>query len=334
MDTRHTVTLAGLLVLTAALYAPILRAPFVYEDIHGLTAPVSWAIPGRGVTQWTWQVVGPDPPRAHGLNVALHLGNAGLVAWVGLALAGPTAAVAAAGIWGLHPLLTEGVSYVTARGDLLVTLFTLIAVGLALRVGMVVSAWRLTGIGLALLGAALSKEIGLVALPLVLWTLMVSRPSSGVLRQALWGLIGLMVGATWGRVASWLAMDPTSGGAWWPWPEFVSLQLVALWHLLALIVWPVGLSIDHDPVTVSAGGHGLAWALTGTVLAVGIWAWRRAPLVAWALGWGVLAVGPRFVLPTNEVIREYTLLPALVGGCVLMGALVARALRCRPLVVA
>lgn len=321
MDDGRRVTLAGLLLVAAWLYAPLLSAPFVFEDAHNLASVPYWSIPGRGLAIWTWTLV-TDPWSAHLLNVALHLVNGVLVFLVASAVASPLAALCGAGVFLLHPLSSEAVAYATGRGELLLTAFSLVAVWLALAWTNRAGWWRLALCGLALVGAALSKEIGLVAGALVVLTLHVWRPSWAPARfviNALCVAAGVAVGMSWDRLASWTI----SANSVHDWPTFAAYQLTAVWHLLALMVWPVGFSIDHDIVGLSPHWRLAAGLLTVQAVAVTCLAWRRAPLVAWALCWVGLVVAPRFIFATNELTKEYQMYPAMPAIALLVGCALA-----------
>lgn len=319
MGHTRTLTLIGLLLLTAALYSPLRSASFVFEDAKAVIQAPEWSMPGRGMSQWTWQAIGPKPDIAHLVNVGLHLVNGGLVAALGTALAGPTVGVVAAGVLLLHPLSSEAVSYVTGRADLLVTLFVLLSVWLAVRWSQDGGAWRLGIAGASLVLASMSKEIGLIGVPLVAWTVIAFRgrlPQSPAFLQALWLGLGLTVGFTWHRISGWIAMSSDNGGSLFAWPEFVGLQLVAVWRLLMLTVWPVGFTIDPDIVGM-ADRHVAAGIRTLAAAILGVWAWKRAPLTTWALGWVAICVAPRFIFATNEFLKEYQFVTAWAGLSVL-----------------
>lgn len=311
----HPRILTACLLLAAALYSPLAGAPFVFEDAHYLSSQPVWRVPGRALTTASIHATG-EPAMAHLANVTLHLLNGALVYRVALLVTGPTAAVGAAAVFLLHPLNSEAVSYVAARGELLVTLCALLAVWGALT-------GRWFACGLAVLGAALSKEIGLVVVPLVVVTLANFRrglPQARLVRDGLVCGTGLVTGAAWLHVSSWIAMGATGGGSVYPWTEFAQLQLGAVWRLLTLAVWPVGFSVDHDVLMLGGGWRVLADALTAGSLFLLAWAWTRAPVLAWSLAWVALAVVPRFLFPTVEFIREYQLYPAMVGVSMLLGS--------------
>ena len=66
---------------------------------------------------------GPRPDGYHWVNLALHCVNVALVYAIGIIVFGETApAFALAVLWGLHPLLTESVTNIVGRADLLAAL--------------------------------------------------------------------------------------------------------------------------------------------------------------------------------------------------------------------
>ena len=63
---------------------------------------------------------GTDPAGYHWVNLALHGVNVSLVYLLGILVLGAAApAFALAALWGLHPLLTESVTNIVGRADLL-----------------------------------------------------------------------------------------------------------------------------------------------------------------------------------------------------------------------
>ena len=328
---------AGLVLLTALAYGAFVDGPWVYEDANWLTFvadPVTdWTPPSRALTSatyhWAWQIAGREPALYRLGNLGLHLTNGVLVYALAASLLSPAAAAWSAGIFLLHPLNSEAVRYASARSDLLLTTFVLLAAWISLGR---FSARRWLALALALLGASVSKEIGLVAIPLAAVTVAVWRPTAVSTKMVapLWIALGALAGATIPILVPWIAMSPKGGGTFFTWPEFALLQMTAIWHLLALVPWPDGFSIDHDVV-----GLGLKWTLVAALLTaqavVAIaWTWRRAPVVAWALLWVAAAVLPRLVFRTNEFITEPQMYTAMAGVSVLIGAGVARLWAWRP----
>src|ERR1017187_3448110 len=72
---------------------------------------------------------GPGPAGYHWINFVLHEMNVALVYALGVLIFAETApALALAAIWGLHPLLTESVTNIVGRADLLAALGVLAGV--------------------------------------------------------------------------------------------------------------------------------------------------------------------------------------------------------------
>lgn len=317
-DRTARVAFAWIALLTAALYAPLLHGPFVFEDPHIFTAAVAWSVPGRALAVWTERLTF-DPGLQHAGNVALHLVNGLLVFEVALLLASPFAAICAAGVFLLHPLNSESVSYITGRADLLVTGWSLLAAWSALTWRDRSGWWRLALVVVALAGAAVSKEIGLIAVPLVVLTVCAWRPQpvARVVGYLCALAIGVVIGAAWWRVSGWVGMDRPAD---LPWLLFAAFQLGAVWDLLARSIWIAGYSIDHDALSLSVGWRVIAALATVNALALIGVAWRRLPMVAWGLAWIAICVAPRFVFATSEFLHEYQLSTAMVGVSLLLGS--------------
>ncbi|RMD82450.1 MAG: tetratricopeptide repeat protein [Candidatus Dadabacteria bacterium] len=194
-----TVVAAG--CLAAALYVPSLENPLIWDDpVHlelARSAPISelFGHPGgeyrRPLVLLSYRLqaaVGLDDPRSlHAANAALHGLNAALLAALAIRLgAGAMVGVAAALIFAFHPIQTAAVAYVSGRTDLLMLLLTLVSLHLvcgerrALRARLghregelprpsrlgAVRIARATGVAVAIVGAALAKEPGVLAGPL------------------------------------------------------------------------------------------------------------------------------------------------------------------------
>ncbi|MGO9012212.1 MAG: hypothetical protein ACLQPN_19115 [Bryobacteraceae bacterium] len=101
---------------------------------------------------------GSNPASYHSVNLALHAANMLLVYLLGLLLLGEfRLAIALAAVWGLHPVLTESVTNVVGRADLLATFGTL--AGLLCHVKATLASGGRRGAWLVAL--AMSAAIGL-----------------------------------------------------------------------------------------------------------------------------------------------------------------------------
>lgn len=314
---RFTALIAAVL-LTAAVYAPLRSAPFVYEDGHAFQGVVTWAVPSRALAVTSMRLT-PDPGPAHLVNVGLHLTN-GLLVWaVASTLAGGVPAVIAAALFLLHPLNAEAVAYVNGRTDLLLTLGALLATWAALR-----GRWVIVAGGLLI--AALSKEIGLVAVPLIALTVAVWRPNARSTVFALCGLLiagGAVLGMAAESVIGWLTMTAANGGTGATWTDYLLWQSTALVGLVSRIAVPHGFTIDHDWIAVSRAQQLASWALVLVTVYVGVAVWRTRPMLAWALGWLLLSVLPRFVFRQSDLLHEQHLYLGMAGVSIGLGVLAA-----------
>lgn len=299
-------------LVTLAIYASVVRAPFVYEDLnwvdqvnpnqaHGwLPWPDRAPWPNRWLTHMTyqWQSIqgNAEPPRYHVANVGLHL-LCGLLVWiVARTWASRSGAFWATAIFLWHPLNTGAVAYVSGRADLLMTLLTLVAVAAVLKRDW--WPWPIVLVACVLAGA--SKELGALSLALVLL-------SAGYGRAML--VAGLLVIPAGVYLVQWPALST--------WIDLASANAVAVWRVLGLVVIPIGMSIDPDPWMAPMVLRVVA--LVG-LAAAAVWAYRRELFVErWACAWIAVALLPRVVVPTYEPIHDHHAYLAMVPISVWLG---------------
>jgi hypothetical protein len=279
---------------------------WVWEDVPQVQTFTGWGdgthlpIPRTFTTLSIRLQGGTTPADFHLVNLAVHIVNGLLLAGVIWPM-GAEVAVIAAAAWLLHPIMTESVIYIAARADLFVVACTLGALW--------VSRTSVAGsLGFALL-AITAKESGVMVLPLVgLYLAWLGRVTW---RQ------GLVVGAAsvvLGSLCAWYLLprlytwtDPSP----YPWPVFVAYQVTAISRVLALLVWPVGFTIDHDWDAVTPLIAALTVSgLTGLVIVA---VWQRAWTLLFALAWVFVALLPRIVVPTAIMVNEHQAVGALIG---------------------
>lgn len=257
----------------------------------------------------------------HATNLLLHASNAALVWWIARRIARnpPVTALAAATLFfAAHPRRVEPVAWISARPDLLCTLFalTMAASWIRWRQGDG-PAWLLASVG-AWWGAALSKESALLlpaALPLLradathdrptrrrvaLWAFGVSLPAYLMVRRS---VLGTWIGGYGADVFS----APRSAAG-------VIKQL-------AYAVLP--------PFDVNGWGVLAAGAAAGALLvgfAWWLWRCRRVPGAGFALAWTAAAILPVATLPislTTTFNDRLMYLPA-VGMALALGVMLGR----------
>ncbi len=290
------------------------------------------------VTRWIWGDFAPEDLPAqvfHLQNVLLHALNALLVLGIGRRLLRSDPAALCLGLlFAVHPLMTEAVTYISGRRDVLSTFFFLAALRLYV-------ARREPGV-LALFGvpvfyamALLTKEMA-ATLPAVLllidlavrtrWT-----PLRGFLAAVLWAMAALFT--AYHAANPDLVAGPLGGGA-----ERTILTVPRyVARYLGLIVFPYPQSIDYsfDAIPVSTGilsppSTLAAWMLLVGLLATGV-VWLRHGRALGAIGvlWFLGTLTPVLqVVPIPERFAErFAYLPSigiLLFAAGLLGKLIAK----------
>lgn len=295
-------------------YRGVLWAPFIYEDRMSLgtlgLAPgfTLWALLGR-VTRAPWAF--------HALNVGVHLVNGWLLFLIVRAVWGVRTALLSMAIFLLHPLQTESVAYVTGNSELLSATWLLLAVLIGVSV--------VTDLGLAailmlecLAFAVWTKPAAMVTVGLVPFALLVLHkrdllPPLFVGMGAL-SVLGLSHALT-------ILGQPSAFQSEFSPAVYAGQQAVAVWTLLRLFLWPVGLSVDHDfglasPTLIAVAASGLIGAI--------LFAVKYATSAYGVLvGWLALALWPRFVVRSPELLHEHHFYLPLIGLSVATAYLIA-----------
>jgi tetratricopeptide (TPR) repeat protein len=328
-------------LIVGAVYVNSLDGPFVYDDrltvvgnasIRHLDDPVALVLVDifRPVVNASYAlnyaISGLNPRSYHVTNVLLHMMNVGLLVLCVRRLArgqDPTTtarlSLLTALVYGVHPMLTEAVSYVSGRSELLCTLFALVSLVLfvdAVRSG----GWgRWFGAWVAFVLALGSKETSAVV-PFVLaaaeWFGLLGDEEG---RHRRWlrlhlpfSAVVLLAGLA--RVAVYLRVEQT-GQAVGLWHNALT-EATVFWRYLGLAVVPVGQSIMHPVTTIDS-----PWDPVGLVALLGIVGavvaalvlGRRAPLPAFGFVWFTLFFAPSHVIPLQEAMAEHRVSTAMAG---------------------
>jgi len=356
-DSNRTVLLVA--AVAAVPFAAALAAPFVFDDegeVVGSVSPLASfgaRLPhlGRPLLKVTYALGawahGASPAGFRLVNVALHAASAVLVfvlaeRWLlarGRAAPGPARAAAFAGaaLWALHPLAAETVTYVSGRSMGLSTALVLAALALVAR-DEPPSRGRAAAAFLLALLAPLAKETALVLPLLLVWWEATLGPRGVPWRDRARRLAPVCAGAAAAAVV--LAFLPRHREllgfslAVRPPLEAVRGNVQAVPAMLGLWAFPWRLSIDPAKPLEWAWTEGptlLGLAFLGTLAALAVIARRRAPWLAFAIGWTLLAFAPSnsFVWRLDPVgVRPLYL--ASVGPAILAAALVGAALAVQP----
>jgi tetratricopeptide (TPR) repeat protein len=280
-------------------------------------------------------VHGLRPAGYHAVNLAIHAAAA--LAFLGVALAllrrlglgderrRRTAATIAALLFAVHPVQTMAVTYVIQRMTSLGALFALGALWLWLRARAEGGLRAAPAVGAVLLWwLALSCKESYAVLPalvlLVEGCAGLDLVASVRRRPAVWGALAAagVVAAAYAAWSYWPALQDPRADYALPVGHRLLTQPRVLWHYLSLLAlplpsrlhvdyaWPTSTGLLSPPATLPAllGLAGLG--------AAAIALRRRAPLVALAVGWFLVALAvEQSVLPIDFVFEQRLYFSAL-----------------------
>jgi tetratricopeptide (TPR) repeat protein len=339
-DSRiQAATLANLRLIFSQEYWYGNATTNLYRPLTTLTYLFNYAILGNG----------PQPAGYHWGNFGLHAVNILLVYLLGLlTLRRSGLSMALAGVWGLHPVLTESVTNIVGRADLLAAFGVLAALlcharGAAAR-GPRKAAW----LGATAIAAAIgifSKESGIVVLAVLpLYDFTYGRLTPLRSRLAGYGALLPGVAAFFYLRAAMLAAGPTGvvpfvdnplqGADFWT-ARLTAVKVIG--KLFALFLWPAALSCDYSYNQIPLFSWGLGWetaqallalAACGAAVALAI-RWRRAAAPVFFVGFWFVTLAPtaNFAILIGTIMAErFLYLPAvaLAAGLVLGLDAVAR----------
>jgi protein O-mannosyl-transferase len=349
---RQTALGLALLAVTAVAYTPSLSGEFQFDDTPVLErlergdVTLGKLLHGQGgdrpLTSLTllanYEVAGLEVGVFHATNILFHLLTVTLIFLLSRAtlerLAWPTPggiATAVAGLFALHPLQTQAVSYVVQRSEILVSLAYVATLLLLLASEPPAPRWRRV---VAYVGAVVTFLLGLTAKQVI-----VTVPFAYVVHRAFFQPAGAPT--RWGPVvaraaplvvvAVYVASTVIRGTAGredvgFDVPllspaRYALTQLAVLPTYLRLLAWPAGQNIDHD-FPLSAGvtdPRTLAGAAAlATVVGVAAWfllasrSWRAprwtrsARAGAFGAAWFLLLLAPTStVVPLADVLVEH-----------------------------
>ena len=349
-----------LVVINAAVYSRSVAVPFIFDDLTSIpenpnirqlwppwkamsAPPQLGAAGGRPLVGLSlavnYAIGGLNVRGYHVFNVLVHV-LAALALWgmVARTLASPRlggrfggrgAAFAVALVWSVHPLLTEPVTYIVQRTELMMGLCYLLTLYAALRAWDAAQPgrWEAASIAACALGMA-CKEVMVTAPVMVVVHDLLLRglPWRELLRrrQRLYG----------GLAATWLVLIAIlAGGAQFKGAltsagnvgslAYLWLQAKAIVHYVRLCLWPWPLRLAYDWQPPGLLG-GLPYAVIVLALLAGaVAAWRTRPWLTFAACWFFLILAPTssiIPLPTEMLAERRMYLPsAAVIALVVLG---------------
>ncbi|HUB33988.1 MAG TPA: hypothetical protein VMA31_13190 [Bryobacteraceae bacterium] len=286
---------------------------------------------------------GAHPAGYHAINLLLHAVNVLLAYALVLRLfSGRWTALAAAGLWAVHPVLTESVTNIVGRSDLLAGAAILGGLRLHIRgaaaAGFAKFAWLACLATVTTLGL-FSKEsaVAVVGVLAVYEFFQPKRPTLGRLLPSTAAVL-LPVMAMWCVRSQVLASAPpavlpftdnplVAGGFW----QSKLTALSILGRYIWLTVWPAHLSADYSYAQVPPA-HGstadwAAWLTVAMTLALAAFLYRRAGrprVAAFFLLFAFVNLVPvaNLLFPIGTIMAERFLYLSSLGICVCVVMLV------------
>ena len=361
---QHALLLAAVIGFTLLAYANSFHAPFLVDNAEIILndTRVQAATPShfqRILTQQYWETSntglyrplttlsfllnyallanGMDPYGYHCLNFILHALNIVLVYALGLAIFKRIpAALLLSALWGLHPVLTESVTNIVGRSDMLAAFGVLAALLCHRKALAATGAWRavwLAAIGLAAAVGIFSKENAVVVFAVfAIYDLTFGRSASWRSRipsyaaAAIPCLIYLYlrshVLASAPHLATPFYENPLLGAGFWT-ARITAVKVIG--RYFGLLLWPARLSWDYGYNEVPLFGWSLGnwedWkavaALLGcaaaAVLAIRSWRTRQPLFFAIAFFFVTLSPMSNLVILIGATMGERFLYLPSVG---------------------
>jgi len=290
-----------LLTMTVfVVYANSLNNAFVSDDIAGVLKNVNRtnlfaSLSGNPfgfayiiIRYFTSLIAGTNPLPYRLVNIIFHAGSANLIYLILLGLTGFGSALASALIFAVHPLLTEGVTWISAAPYSAGTFFGLLAFFFYLRGSSVKTDWRGW---LAYICSLSFTQITITIAPI----LSVYEITRGTLRKN-WrrlavyyclGLIFISVPVMRGvssRVSVYEEIrNPAAGRA----DIFVQAP-VAIANYVSLFLWPDKLTLYHSEMSFTVTQIIGFFVISLLVVTLAVWGWFRDRRISFWVMWFLL----------------------------------------------
>jgi len=283
----------ALLVLTLAVYLPAMSGPFLFDDLSlpilSGKAPAEWTFFARRIARSVFNLSlladyhlwGLNPTPFHWVNWLLHAVNGALVYRILRAFnTSHWLSLFGAGVFWLHPLQTEAVSYIASRSEGLSVLFGYAALAVVVcRDRETPLTWTRTLAILPLMGLAVLSKESAVAMAAVF--ILIDLLGGGIKRAlSNWKLYAPLAagGASAAYFIIRLASREGSAGFRlqgvtpldYLWTQF---QVIPIYLRFYLVPW--GQNLDHAYPLAKAPADFLSWAGLALITALVFLVWRR-----------------------------------------------------------
>jgi protein O-mannosyl-transferase len=303
----------------ALVYANSLRGPLVFDDratiidndtiedlgtIRVLQPPNETSVAGRPVANLSFAINyafgGRNVIGYHAVNIAIHLLCALAIFGIARRLVPPEAALAMALLWGLHPLASEAVDYLTQRTESLMALCYLTTLYCAVRAAERPERavrWNIAAVAACALGMGTKETMVTAPLAVVLFDRVYLFPSfTDALRRRAVLYAGLA--ATWLLLAAAIWHSPRGLSAGFGAYDanvatYLLNQAVMIVRYLRLAVWPSALVLYYGwPLPLTVRDVVPQLFAVAALIACAAWALWRFPRVGFLGVFFFLALAP------------------------------------------
>jgi tetratricopeptide (TPR) repeat protein len=326
---RHSILIV---LLALAAFGATAGGSFHFDDYSLFRSPAVVDADGwrhlfrldqtRPLTYFTfwlnYQAGGRNPAVYHLLNLALHVASALLLFRIARRIVSSRAALIAAALFAVHPILTQSVAYVFARGTLLMTVLCLLSLDAWLR-GRI---WLAT----AIFAAALLAKEECVAFPVFLLLFHFSASRARREFPAIAAMLALALAAGL-RILYAISVTRAAGSgsqAGVTPLDYLAAQGPVIARYLRQIAIPWGFSIDPLIGPSPAWLVIVCWAAVLASAAFAAKWFRNARAGFWFLGGLVLLLPSSSVLPAADLAADRRMYMPMVALAVAAGLLLER----------
>jgi tetratricopeptide (TPR) repeat protein len=364
---RQLLAAAGLCVLTCAAFAnsfsagmPLDNRGLILQDERIRAAGAEnirqivqhsywWPIAGTGLYRplttlsylLNYAILGNAgrPAGYHFVNLLLHLTNVLLVFALALKLIREFwLSVWLAGLWAIHPVLTESVTNIVGRADLLAGVAVLGGFLMYLKFaetsGFRRIAWFAGLLALTAIGVFSKESAVTIVAPIMLYESLWWRNRGRALLLgciAVLAPIAAMLYFRWRALATDPAVDfpftdnPLVLAGFWQ-SKLTALKVMA--HYLGLALWPMRLSADYSynqiPLATGTPRDWSCWLIVGAAIAAAaaLLFYRRRVAFFWAaFALATFLPTSNLILPVGTIMAERFLYLPLIGvlACLVLG---------------
>ena len=335
-------SLVGLL-----LYLNSLNSPFHYDDIYYLKenlgikslalfwdrfgGNISALFRGRPILLLTflinYKLGGLDTLGYHLLNVLIHVSNAFLLYIIlrrylesGTGKGLSNTPLLAAGLFLIHPICTESVTYLSSRSSELSALFVLLSMYCFFRgtEQKIRGAFYLFSVLFFLFGL-MTKEAAVVlpALLLLFDYFFISKSMRGLQTRLKYHLPHILVMCALSVVYISMIVAPPAGAVR-PWLTHIFTELKVFTQYLRLLTVPVGLNIDHEviPSGLADSQVVVSILILSALLSAAMIVRKRYPVISFSIFWFFINMVPFLFMRLEDFMAERWIYLAAIGFCI------------------